>query len=350
MSKPKVPVFFHEAQLDFKPKYEWARGEKIAHPETVARAESILKAVEREPSVFRRVEPDELPLARLRAQHAHSLMTLYDTAATRLGPDETFYPMVFPPQRDGKADPTSLHQAGAFCFDSGTPLCQTTLKAAAWSAACARNAAAALTARKSVPLSYALSRPPGHHAAREAFGGYCYFNNAAIAVGHLKRKGRVAIVDVDYHHGNGTQSIFYGTDKVLTVSVHGDPSDNFPYFAGYAAETGRGRGAGFNVNIPLEQGIDGAHYLAVLDEHVIPTVQRFAPDFLVLCAGFDTYVKDPVGRFSLTQDDYHPVGERFGRLGLPTLVVQEGGYYAPHLGRLVTTFLHGVRDGQKAPD
>ncbi|MCA9488483.1 MAG: hypothetical protein KC621_01125, partial [Myxococcales bacterium] len=197
-----TPAWFHPAQLAFKPRYEWAFGERIDHPETTARAESILAAVDRDPSAFRRVDPEEIPLVALRAQHNYNLLTLYTTAAAKLKTDETFYPMVFPRLRDGKGDPTNLHQSGAFCFDSGTPLTHNTWEAAGWSAACAQAAAAAV-ARKQASLAYALSRPPGHHATREAFGGYCYFNNSGLAARYLRKRGRVAVVDIDFHHGNG---------------------------------------------------------------------------------------------------------------------------------------------------
>jgi len=340
-----IPVYFHDAQLDFKPRYEWAFGEKIDHPETTARAESILRAVERESQLFHRRVPREIPVGALRALHNYNLLTLYNTAATELQPGETFSPMVFPRRRDGRGDPTNLHQAGAFCFDSGTPLAKNTWEAAGWSAACARDAAAAV-AQRTHRLAYALSRPPGHHTTRDSFGGYCYFNNAAVAARLLKRKARVAVVDIDYHHGNGTQSLFYRVGSVFTLSVHGDPRDAFPYFAGYASETGAGAGLGFNLNVPLGVGIDGETYLRVIDDTVVPAVQHYAPEALVLAAGFDTYVEDPVGRFALKADDYHPLGERFGRLGLPTVVVQEGGYCPRDLGKLATRFLKGVRDGQ----
>ena len=347
MSPPTVPVFFHPAQLEFKPLYEWAFGEKIAHPETTARAESILAAVDADGATFTRAEPDRIPVSALRAQHNFNLLTLYTTARTQLDTGETFYPMVFPRLRDGKGDPTNLHQAGAFCFDSGTPLCHDTWDAAGWSAACAHTAARTIISGKA-PLAYALSRPPGHHATRDAFGGYCYYNNTGLAARALRRKGRVAIVDIDFHHGNGTQSLFYRDAKVFTISVHGDPRDVFPYFAGFADETGVSKGLGHNLNVPLPRGIDGATYLEILERTVLPAVRHFAPDFLVVAAGFDTYEKDPVGDFALVRPDYHAIGERFGRLGLPTVVVQEGGYYAPDLGALAVAFLHGVRDGRRA--
>ena len=348
MTSGAIPVYFHEAQLEFKPMYEWAFGEKITHPETTARAESILAAVERQPALFERLEPPEIPLGALRRQHSLSLLTLYNTAAAHLKASETFYPMVFPKERDGRGDPTNLHQAGAFCFDSGTPLAHNTWEAAGWSAASALAGARALRSGKKGRLVYALSRPPGHHATRQAFGGYCYFNNSALAATALKRGGRVAVVDIDYHHGNGTQSIFYKDPRVLTISIHGDPRDAFPYFAGYARETGAGRGLGFNLNLIQEPGVDGQHYLSVLDAFVLPALRQYDPEYLVLAAGFDTYVRDPVGHFELEHADYPEIGERFGRLGLPTLVVQEGGYYAAHLGRLVTAFLGGVHDGQRS--
>jgi acetoin utilization deacetylase AcuC-like enzyme len=342
---PAIPVYFHDAQLAFKPLYEWAFGEKVSHPETTSRAESILAAIEAAPDLFDRKIPTSIPLKAVRAQHNANLLTLYDTAAARLAPDETFYPMVFPQRRDGKGDPTNLHRAGSFCFDSGTPLTQNTLEAAGWSAACAQAAARAVS--KGAPLAYALSRPPGHHATREAFGGYCYLNNTGIAARALRRYGRVAVVDIDYHHGNGTQSLFYRNPEVLTISVHGDPTDVFPYFAGYAAETGTGPGVGVNLNLPQPRGLDQQGYLHVLDTQVLPVVRRFDPDFLVIAAGFDTYVLDPVGDFTVPMDAYPIIGERFGQLNLPTVVVQEGGYHAPHLGRLATGFLRGLRSAHR---
>jgi len=147
-------------------------------------------------------------------------------------------------------------------------------------------------------------------------------------------------------HGHGTQSLFYRAANVYTISIHGNPKDAFPYFAGYASETGKGAGLGFNLNIPLERGVDGQGYLQTIDDHVLPALRHYAPDALVIAAGFDPYRLDPVGHFTLHRDDYHLLGERFGQLGLPTVVVQEGGYFADHLGQLVTRFLSGVRSGQ----
>ncbi|MFT5430912.1 MAG: acetoin utilization deacetylase AcuC-like enzyme [Myxococcota bacterium] len=343
---PAVPVFFHTEQLAFKPLYEWAFGEKIDHPETTARAESILAAVEAEGPRFVIRQPSEVPLGALRQQHAMNLLTLYQAAEAQLEDDQTFYPMVFP--REHSADPTNLHHAGAFCFDSGTPLAAQTLRAAGWSAACGKAAAVAVR-KEGCKLAYALSRPPGHHATRGLFGGYCYFNNAGVAARHLKRSGRVVVLDIDYHHGNGTQSLFWRDDKVFTISVHGDPRDVFPFFAGFAPETGGGRGQGYNLNIPLPRGLDGAAYFDVFDATVLPAIRTFAPDYLVVAAGFDTYKLDPVGHWAFETADYHELGGRLARLDVPTVAVQEGGYYTPHLGANAVAFLRGFDDVARSP-
>ena len=343
MPTPTIPCFFHEDQLEFKPRYEWAFGEKITHPETTARAESILAALGRGGERFDVIAPPKIPYPQLRALHQISLMTLYSTAEG-LSEDEDFYPSVFPKLKRGQADPTNIRHAGAFCFDSGTPLNSRTLQAAGWSAACAHSAALAVRSGKT-RLAYALSRPPGHHAERGLFGGYCYFNNSALAARELKKAGRVAIVDIDFHHGNGTQDLFLRDDRVFTISLHGDPREFFPFYVGFPTETGHPKAEGLNMNLVLEADIDGAAYLAALEAHVLPALEFFAPDFLIVAMGLDGYVKDPIGQFALTTEDFHRIGERLGAVGLPTVAVQEGGYYTPHLGRNAVAALDGLRTG-----
>lgn len=341
----RVPAFFHPAQLAFKPRYEWAFGERIDHPETTARAESIVAALQAADDRYALLEPPPVPDGAIAAQHDGSLLAVYRTA-TRIPDGEAFYPTVFP-RRDRSADPTNLQHAGAWCFDAGTPLTHHTLEAASWSAACAHQAARALVDGQE-RLTYALSRPPGHHATRASFGGYCYLNNAGLAARVLRKRGRVAVLDIDVHHGNGTQSLFWRDDRVLVVSIHEHPDRCFPYFAGYPSEKGEGRGAGVNLNITEEAGCDGSRYRELLERHALPAIRSFAPDALVLSAGLDTYELDPVGRFALTTDDLGDVGERIGRLGLPTVAVQEGGYHAPHLGRNAVALLDGLRRGISA--
>jgi len=197
------------------------------------------------------------------------------------------------------------------------------------------------------PLAYALCRPPGHHAGTDLYGGYCYLNNAAIAAQHLAggleraERHRVAILDIDFHHGNGTQQIFYEREDVLFVSIHADPAREYPFFAGYADERGAGAGLGYTLNYPLEAGVADGRYLAVLDR-ALAAVAEYAPRYLVLSAGFDTFGGDPIGDFALSTAAYPAIGRRIAALGLPTLVVQEGGYAIAALGENAAGLLRGL--------
>jgi len=335
----KMPCLFHPEQLLFKPVYEWAFGDKIDHPETTARAENILGALRANPDLFAIEAPKTRPLGALRDSHSYNLLTLYNTAR-QLPDGETFYPSVFPREGNVKGDPTTLKQAGCFCFDSGTPLSNRTFDAAAWSAACAYEGAKLV--KRGAKCVYALSRPPGHHASREFFGGYSYFNNTAIAARYLKRTGTVAIIDIDFHHGNGTQSMFYRDDRVLSISIHGDPREFYPFYSGFPTETGAGKGEGYNLNFPLPAKTSFAEWMQIFEQNVLPAVRHFSPEFLILAAGFDTYIKDPIGDFTFETKDYETVGAHVKALDLPTLVVQEGGYYTPDLGANVVSLLRGL--------
>jgi acetoin utilization deacetylase AcuC-like enzyme len=197
------------------------------------------------------------------------------------------------------------------------------------------------------PLAYALCRPPGHHAAREAFGGSCYLNNAAIAAEALRARGarRVAVLDVDAHHGNGTQAIFYNRADVFYGSVHVDPGAGwFPHFMGFAEETGRGTGAGANRNIPLPARTGDDRWLGAVDD-LRTEARSFGADALVVSLGVDAAVDDPESPLRVTQDGYQAAGVLLGELGLPTVAVQEGGYHLPTLGALVSVTLKGLADG-----
>jgi len=344
MTEPKIPVLFHPRQLDHRPLYEWAFGDKLPHPETSRRADNIYAALMADPALFSIRAPTHFPISLIEAVHDQRLVTLYKTAEQKLSEDDTLYPSVFPRRSQTSGDPTFLQKAGYFCFDSGTPLTVATWEAAAWSAACADEAARVVESGSS-RVAYGLCRPPGHHASRDLFGGYCYFNNAAIVAKRLRKKGRVAILDIDFHHGNGTQDIFYRDDSVLFASIHGDPATFYPYFSGFADETGEGRGEGFTLNIPLPRGCDGQEYARVLENRVLTFIDDFDPAFLIISAGFDTYKNDPIGAFTLDTPDYHTIGDMIGRLARPTIVLQEGGYWVDELGPNVATFLRGVRDG-----
>lgn len=211
------------------------------------------------------------------------------------------------------------------CFDTGTPISKTTFESAKRAVDVTLTAASLLSGRTS--LVYALVRPPGHHATRSACGGYCYFNNAAVAAAYFLKDGAdgIAILDLDFHHGNGTQDIFYDTDRVLYVSIHGDPDVFYPWISGRESETGEGPGEGFNINLLLPAKSDWSKYSEALDQ-ALREIKDYYPDVLIVSLGFDTHKDDPVGGFSLNDDDFARMGKAIGKLKIPTLVVQEGGY------------------------
>ncbi len=273
----------------------------------------------------------------LRETHSNQLLTLYSTASA-LAENAEFYPSVFPQKNKTRPDPTNILHAGFYCFDSGTPLNRNTWRAAAWSAASAYYAAQQV-AKGDALAAYSLSRPPGHHASHLSYGGYCYFNNAAIAAKVLRKKGRVVVLDVDFHHGNGTQDIFYNDDRCYVISLHGDPRKYFPFFRGFPTETGEGKGSGFNLNLLTEDQCTWKTYLQMLKRVVVPAMQRFEAEYLVISAGFDTYEKDPIGHSAFRTEDYFELGQYLQRLKLPTVIVQEGGYFAKDLGKNVVSFL-----------
>jgi len=229
---------------------------------------------------------------------------------------------------------------GYYAIDAGTPIV-----AGTWEAITA-SADVALTAEQLLAEgavgAFALCRPPGHHAGSDFYGGYCFFNNAAIAAQAMLDRGakRVAILDVDYHHGNGTQEIFYKRPDVLTISLHADPKQEFPYFLGYADETGAGAGEGFHLNLPLPWGTDWNGYSAALD-HALARIRQYGPDAVVVSLGLDTFEEDPISRFKLKADDYPRMGAAIAGLGLPTLFVFEGGYAVEALGVNAVSVLTG---------
>jgi acetoin utilization deacetylase AcuC-like enzyme len=223
---------------------------------------------------------------------------------------------------------------GLYAFGVGSPIVEGTWEAAYWSAQCALSAADHL--RATGETAYALCRPPGHHAAVDLYGGFCYLNNAAIAARYLGE--RVAILDIDYHHGNGTQEIFYADPSVLFCSLHAHPDDDYPYYWGGADERGEGAGEGYNHNWPLPQGIDDADYVRVLGE-ALAIIRDFAPRHLVVSCGFDIALGDEVGGFNITGAGFREIGRRIAAARWPTLIVQEGGYLLEKLGENAVAFL-----------
>lgn len=229
---------------------------------------------------------------------------------------------------------------GQYSFDTSTPIAEGTWTAAYWAAQTALAATDAVL--EGEQSSFALCRPPGHHCGRDYLGGYSYLSNAAIAAGYAIASGkqRVAILDVDYHHGNGTQDIFYERGDVLYVSIHADPVMDYPYFWGHADETGATAGEGANLNLPLPRGTDWSGYEPALMQ-ALDRTESHAPDLLIVSYGADTYEGDPISHFKLKTSDYATIARRIGSLRLPTVVVMEGGYAVDALGANVAGFLSG---------
>jgi acetoin utilization deacetylase AcuC-like enzyme len=231
---------------------------------------------------------------------------------------------------------------GVFAYDSGSPLMAGTWVAARGGAACAL--AAAREVLGGARSAFALTRPPGHHAGSDFLGGYCFLNNGAIAAQALRDGGRqrVAVLDVDYHHGNGTQAIFYERADVLTISIHGDPATEYPFFIGHADERGACEGVGFNLNLPLPRGTNFATWQKALAV-AIEAVKTFGADALVVPMGLDTFEGDPISGFTLKSDDYFAVGEALAGLGLPTVFTFEGGYAVDAVGVNAVNLLGGFQ-------
>ena len=275
----------------------------------------------------------------IHAVHAPDYVAYLKRVCAGLEAERAVYPYVFPVRNNARPPKDLATRAGYYCIDTFTPLTHNAWLAARAAVDCTLTAAqAVLDGRR---LAYALVRPPGHHAERGFYGGFCYFNNAAVAAQMLCAHGRVAILDVDYHHGNGQQQIFLHRADVLTVSIHGHPSFAYPYFSGFEEETGEGDGAGFNLNIPLQEKLDGAGYRRALGR-ALERIRTFAPTFLVVCLGLDTARADPTGTWDLATADFEKNGSMIGALRLPTLVVQEGGYGVRVLGRNAAAFFRGL--------
>ena len=315
----------------------------------VAQRGTIIRAAVAEADLGPILEPQDFGLAPLLDVHSAEMITLLRTAWERMVHEEhggTHHPRVVLPETFAvrhlavEAPRSVWAHLGFYCYDTSSPLFEDTWRAVFWAAQTALSAAQAVHAGEQT--AYALCRPPGHHAASALFGGFCYINNAAVAAHWLRTQGRrVAVLDIDYHHGNGTQEIFYARDDVLTVSMHADPHVDYPYFWGHAPETGSGPGEGHNLNLPLPRGTDEVRFLAALGA-ATARVRRWGPDVLVLSLGVDTYHDDPVGGFLLETESYARVGAQIARLGLPVVVVQEGGYALPALGHNVLSFLRGL--------
>jgi len=339
-------VIYTEDHRLHRPPFAFSRGSKIEAAEVPERAEAILTACRE--AGFDVVAPrpcDEEDLHGVHtAEYVAYLRRAYAAWVAAGRARSGVIPGTFPVRPFGRLPADPARRAGHHCLDTETVITRTTYEAGLASAACALSGARALL--EGQRAAYALCRPPGHHAGPDYCGGYCFLNNAAIAAERMVRDGacKVAVLDVDCHHGNGTQHIFYERDDVLYVSLHGDPETTFPYYWGRADEVGEGPGRGFNVNLPLPPRCEDRCYLAALAT-ALDVILKFGPTFLVVSLGTDPLRTDHVGRLALSPAAFRRMGEYAAELGLPTLVVQEGGYDLARMGGCVVDFLQGLEEG-----
>lgn len=324
--------------LVLTPRHEIHHVRERGYFERPIRHEAIRESLGESPlfSQVKAVEHGEKPILAVHdAEFVHYLRSI----CAKLKEGRPIYPDTFPIRRPERRPKEVPEQAGYYCIDTGTPLYKGAYLGARAAVDTALTAADEILAGRR--LAYAACRPPGHHAGGRFYGGFCYFNNAAIAARFLSAQAKVAILDIDYHHGNGTQDIFYDRDDVLTISVHGDPDHAYPYFSGYTHERGEGAGLGFNRNFPLPPGTEETAYLRTLNRS-LDLVDQFGADVLVVALGFDILKGDPTGRFLLKPTAMRTIGERLIALGKPLLFVQEGGYNIRNIRRGVTELFRGA--------
>ena len=343
----RLPILFSERHRLHDTAGVLIEGRPLGSFELPARAEIILAAVQAA-GLGPVIQPQDHGLAPILAVHdgdyVNFLRSVHDQQAAYYDEAGPVVPWTFANRRAARKPRTFHGLKGYYAFGWGTAILEGTWQAAYWSAQCALSAADLV--RGGEPLAYALCRPPGHHAAADLYGGYCYLNNAAIAARSLLPGGTVAILDVDYHHGNGTQLLFYEDPSVLYCSLHAHPDEDYPYYWGDVDERGSGPGTGTNHNWPLPRDTGDERYLAALDE-ALAVVRDWRPGYLVLSVGFDGLEGDPEGGFRLTQGGLQEIARRIGTLALPTVVVQEGGYQPETLGASAVAFLTALLTGWK---
>ncbi len=313
--------------------------------ESPVRIRSILKELDKV-DIFEKIEVENYAEKHLRAVHSADYINYFKRMCQTLEPGKSVYPYVFPLRNAARPPKEMAVRAGYYCIDTFTPLNQNAWKAARRAVDCALSCADELLEGRR--LAYALVRPPGHHAEYKAFGGFCYFNSAAVASNYLSKFGKVAILDIDYHHGNGQQMIFYPRSDVLTVSLHGHPRFAYPYFCGFEEEVGEGEGKDYNLNLPLPEQLKFEEYSKALHKGV-RRIKRHKPAYLLICLGLDTAKGDPTGTWSFTAKDFATLGRTLGQLQLPTLVLQEGGYNNRSIGVNARNFFSGLWEGCFTP-
>ncbi len=337
---PKIPEDL-KIVLVINDKHDIHHVHERGYVEAPVRIKSILKEIEAS-GLFNSVAPKKFPIKHILSVHDAEYVKYLEKVCQNVPENKSIYPYVFP-IRNAARRPVDLPvRAGYYCIDTFTPLNQNAFVAAKRAVDCVLTATEEMLAGHNI--TYALVRPPGHHAERKAFGGFCYFNSNAIAANFLSQYGKVSILDIDYHHGNGSQNIFYDREDVQTISIHGHPRFAYPYFTGFEDETGKGKGIGFNINYPLKEQMDGEGYRSYLKK-AIKNIKEYNPRFLVLALGLDPAKGDPTGTWSLSAKDFEENGMMLGKLQIPTIVVQEGGYKVRSLGTNARRFFEGLWKG-----
>ncbi|MCX7302807.1 MAG: histone deacetylase family protein [Hyphomicrobiales bacterium] len=342
-----MKAFFADQQLLHDPKSFLSSGAPRPNPEVPERVARLLEAATAAGCAVERPNGFGLgPIAAIHtAEYIEFLQHIFERWQRIEGASAEVIPNIHPIARGGARPASAVGQAGYHMADTSCPISRHTFESSCWSAWTAVAAAEAVEAGAS--SAYALCRPPGHHAFADVAGGFCFFNNSAIAAQRLRKVAdRVAILDVDLHHGNGTQGVFYGRGDVLTVSIHADPERFYPFFWGYAGERGEGPGLGANFNLPLARKSGDDIFLDALSS-AVRRIEAFAPDALVVALGLDAYEGDPFGGLCVTTPGFARIGEAIAGLGLPSVVVQEGGYLCDALSANLTSFLTGFASRHK---
>lgn len=340
-----MKAMFDERQRAHDPKHFMANGQLSPNPEQPQRIEELSRGALAAKCDFKM--PTDHGLGPIAEIHSPEYLTFLETIHTRWirteGASDEVIPNIHPDRRTASYPKSASGQAGFHQTDTSCPIAAGTWQSAYWSAQSALSAAD--TVLTGEPAAYALCRPPGHHAFGDLAGGFCFLNNSAIAAQALLRAGRrPAILDVDVHHGNGTQGIFYHRRDVLTVSIHADPARFYPFFWGHSEERGEGEGMGYNFNLPLPRGTGDADYLTTLDT-ALARIRSFGADVLVVALGLDAHENDPFHGFKVTTPGFGRIAAAITGLDLPTVIVQEGGYLSADLGDNLTSFLNGYQAG-----
>jgi acetoin utilization deacetylase AcuC-like enzyme len=336
-----MKTYFHETQRLHDPRTFLSSGAPQPNPESPGRIDALLAALGN--MALAPEAPGDAGLGPIAAVHSPEYIVFLRRIFARWqrieGASAEVIPNIHPGRGPASYPASAVGQAGYHMADTSCPISEGTWESAYWSAQTAVSAADAVLS--GAPAAYALCRPPGHHAFADLAGGFCFLNNAAIAAERLTRAGRrVAVLDIDLHHGNGTQGIFYARGDVFTVSVHADPARYYPFFWGHAAERGEGAGRGANLNLPLPRGSGDAVFRTALGT-ALERIDAFGTDAIVLALGLDAFEGDPFGGLAVTTKGFGSIAGEIAGLGLPTVIVQEGGYLCPELGANLGSVLGG---------